>query len=509
MRAIAILCILYSAASWTGDAQVLQPGTTCKILTFIPFTDRRAPPPRDPSKPESAFVYGYGTWSDPMTQAKAAFSMMAAAELARHHFNARDTTIVPELGKLGQCNITMPDSEEYEVKYIDTGYDKRSTVRDFRDMRYILDHRDTGNTTGSPDSDSHFCAFVGPVHPYVVDGIYSFSESGRIPIIAYETTSSKFSSQREYPFFASTIPNAYDFGVIISKAFRDIWTREGVGIIYDEDDYSDFGVQLERPLFDFIEKFDHEATFAHTYKFDDESIQVALERVKSKGYRTIIVLNDRPGSVEKIAQIADSMNMIGTGYFWLLMGAAFRPSLIRSMKHYVDSPMDKLLRGAALFTNYDRSIYNPNEPFIKAWKSQKFVSTDQLNRLQPIDKKNSKPHYLASASYFQEEVPSEYASFIYDAVILAGISACNDYNLHFGTGNMTHIVELRNTEFTGASGRVRFGPRENVVKNDVSQRTINELLSKFKNKSSRDPQDVFFGIYNIQRGRVDDNNMQR
>ena len=486
MKAIATLCILYSAASWTSDAQVLQPGTTCKILTFIPFTDRRAPPPGDPSRPESVPVYGYGTWSDPMTQAKAAFSMMAAAELARHHFNERDTTIVPELGKLGQCNISMPDPEEYEVKYIDSGYDKISTVRNFHDTRYVLDHRNgtsngggkvenlvnghtNENTTGLPDNDKHFCAFVGPVHPYVVDGISSFSESGRIPIIAYETTSSKFSSQREYPFFASTIPNAYDFGEIISKAFRDIWTREGVGIIYDEDDYGDFGVQLERPLRDFIETFDHEATFAHTYQFDDKSIQAALVNVRSKGYRTIIVLNDRPGSIEKIAQIADSMNMLGTGYFWMLMGAAFRPSLIRNMKQKVDSPMDKLLRGAALFTNYDRSTYKPNETFLSVWKTQKVVSTDQLNRLQPIKKESSTPHYTASASYFQEETPSEYASFIYDAVILAGISVCNDYDKHFGTGNFTHIVELRNTEFTGASGRVRFGPRDYVVENDASR----------------------------------------
>jgi hypothetical protein len=526
MRAIATLCTLFSVISWTIDAQVLQPGTTCKILTFIPFTDRRTPPPGDPTKPESAPQYGYGTWSDPMTQAKAAFSMMAAAELARHHFNTRDTTIVPELGKLDGCNITMPDPEDYEVKYIDSGYDKISTVRKFYDTRYILGHRDgtnngggkvenlvngqpTENTTGLPDNDKNFCALVGPVHPYVVDGISSFSESGRIPIIAYETTSSKFSSQREYPFFASTIPNAYDFGEIISKAFRDIWKREGVGIIYDKDDYSDFGVQLERPIRDFIETFDHEATFAPMYQFNDDSIHAALANVKSKGYRTIIVLNDRPGSIEKIAQIADSMNMIGTGYFWMLMGGAFRPSLIRTMKHYVDSPMDKLLRGAALFTNYDRFTYNSNEPFLNAWKTQKVLSIDQLNLLQPIDETLGRPHYVASASYFQEELPSEYASFIYDAVILAGISVCNDYKEHLGTGNFTHIVALRNTEFTGASGRVRFGPRDYVVQNDTSDKTINQLLSNFKNKSSRDPQDTIFGIYNIQRGRVDENNTQR
>jgi Receptor family ligand binding region len=522
--------------SWsrTIEAQVLQPGTTCKIMTFIPFTDRRDPPPPPQNASQLGSppsTYGYGTWIDPVTQAKAAFSLMAAAELARYHFNTRDTTIVPELGQLNDCPITMPDPEEHEVKYLDSGYDKISAVRTFHDTRFILDQidgmnngggsvdvgslvngRPSENSTWLPQNDRHFCALIGPVHPYVVDGISGFAESGRIPLIAYETTSAKFSAQRQYPFFASTIPNAYDFGEVISKAFRDIWTREGIGILDDIEDYGDFGVQLERPLREFIETFDHEAIFAHMYQFEDESIRAALSNVTSKGYRTIIVLNDRPASIEKIAQVADSMNMVGPGYFWLLMGAAFRPSTIQSMKYAVNSPMDKLLRGAALFTNYDRSIYgNQNDPFLATWKTQNVLSIDQLNRLQPIDMKTKIPYYTANASYFQDEVPSEYASYMYDAVILTGISVCNDYKRNFGNGNFTHIEEIRRTEFTGASGRVRFAPKDYIVKYDDSspKKSINQLLSKFKTKSSRDPQDAIFGIYNIQRGDVDSQNMQR
>ena len=98
---------------------------------------------------------------------------------------------------------------------------------------------------------------------------------------------------------------------------------------------------------------------------------------------------------------------------------------------------------------------------------------------------------------------------MYDAVILADISVCNDYKRNFGNGNFTHIEEIRRTEFTGASGRVRFAPKDYVVEYDATQTPINQLLSKFKTKSSRDPQDTIFGIYNIQRGDVDSQNMQR
>ena len=230
----------------------------------------------------------------------------------------------------------MPDPEEHEVKYLDSGYDKISTVRTFDDTKFYLDQIDgmnngggnvstLDNSTWLPQHDRHFCALIGPVHPYVVDGISGFAESGRIPLIAYETTTAKFSAQRQYPFFASTIPNAYDFGEVISKAFRDIWTREGVGILYDVEDFSDFGVQLERPLREFIETFDHRTVFVHTYQFEEKRIQAALSSVKSKGYRTLLILNDRP----------------------------------------------RLLRGAALFTNYDRSIYgNQSDPFLAAWTTQ-------------------------------------------------------------------------------------------------------------------------------------------
>lgn len=134
-----------------------------------------------------------------------------------------------------------------------------------------------------------------------------------------------------------------------------------------------------------------------------------------------------------------------------------------------------------------------------------------MNQLQPFNKATAKPYYAASESYFQDKVPSEYASYMYDAVILADISVCNDYKRNFGNGNFTHIEEIRRTEFTGASGRVRFAPKDYIVKYDDSspKQSINQLLSKFKTKSSRDPQDAIFGIYNIQRGDVDSQNMQR
>ena len=477
--------------------------------------------------------YGSGLWPDNMTLAKAGFSLMAAAELARHDFNTRHTSIVPELGNLGHCNITMPDPQSFEVLYINSAYSKAYAQRQFDDTRFVLrEHgqqpvnngggevgelingRPPHNASWLPTNNKEFCAFIGPVEPLEVAGIYSFAEAGKVPLIAYETISSKFNSQKEYISFARVIPNVNDFGNIVAHALRDIWHREAVGILYDNEN---FGVELEIPLQTLKETYGYETVRAPFTQFQEQSVKDALLEIKVKGIRTVLVLCDRNPAVDVIARIAQEENMLGPGYFWLLMGAAFRPSLLKALRHKVDSPTDMLLRGAALFTNYDRPTYFPDgDPFLARWKSQKVLSIDSLNRLQPLTGED-KPFYIAKESYFQDEVPSEYASYIYDAIILAGISACRTFNACPHYGDFRHIQELLKTEFQGASGPVSFKPKKYVegpnipppcvpFNSSVAQKPVPVSFERF---NGRDPKDIAFGIYNIRPSSVDSHNLRR
>lgn len=85
-----------------------------------------------------------------------------------------------------------------------------------------------------------------------------------------------------------------------------------------------------------------------------------------------------------------------------------------------------------------------------------------MNRVQPIKPNNTKPFYKANASYFQTDAPAEYASFMYDAVITEGLSACAatpDSREEFGVAgpsSLAHVKQVPMTEFLGASGQVRF-----------------------------------------------------
>jgi Receptor family ligand binding region len=529
---IAVLVGTYFKLS---EAQVLQPGNACKVMTFIPFSDLNSLPLSNATNGTTNFC-GYGYWPDNTTLAKAAFSLMAAAELARHHFNTRNTSIVPELGELGHCNITMPDPNFYEILYINSGYTKVYAQRQFHDTRFILNQfsnqglnngggkvdvgslingRPSQNSSWLPTNDQDFCAIVGPVLPSEVAGIYSFAESGKIPMIAYETISSKFSSQKEYMSFARILPEVNDFGTIIAYALRDIWHREAIGILYDSED---FGEELERPLQVLKDLYGYETVRAPFTQFQERDAKDALLDIRAKGIRTIIVLSDRAPAIDVIAQVADDEKMLGSGYFWLLMGAAFRPSLLKALKHKVDSPTNKLLRGAALFTNYDRPTYYPDrDPFLKHWKTQKLLSIESLNRLQPLTNED-KPFYSAKESYFEDEVPSEYASYVYDAIILAGISACRSFNAcpTYQYKDFRHIQELVKTEFQGASGPVRFKHKKYVESiptdpicdsTDPPPATMRKPVA-FERLNGRDPKDITFGIYNIRPGSIDSSSNQ-
>ena len=102
-----------------------------------------------------------------------------------------------------------------------------------------------------------------------------------------------------------------------------------------------------------------------------------------------------------------------------------------------------------------------------------------------------RPHeYL---NYFEASTPTEYASFMYDAIMTAGISACQSLA---STADDQHIDHVLRTEFSGASGPFRFKDGTNLNGEPIKE-------------NFRDPEHSIFGIYNIRPGVVDDDGMQR
>ena len=334
------------------------------------------------------------------------------------------------------------------------------------------------------------CAVVGPVDPRAAEGVSLVAGSLGIPQIAYATIDQRLNDANEFPTFRRVIPSAEHFAASIAEYIqRDIWKRDFVGLLYDE---SDFGDALETSLNIASEQYGFGFVEGLMVPGRDASIEEALEKIVQKGYRTVVVATDRPVALEIIAQYADKLGMLDGDYFWILSGEAFPPSLEPFLKYEVDSPSDRLLRGSALFTNYDRFVYEGgSHRFLRAWREQDVSVIDHLNSIQPGAASNS-PGFVAEKTYFQSETPTEYASFIYDAVMAAGISACKAKLSGSGLRRQSnHAQQILTTEFTGASGPLSFYNSE--------EKTF---------QASRSVDGVLFGMYNIRPMDADDENLR-
>ena len=84
--------VFFSKASLTVEAQLLREDDSCRLVTFLPFTDMREGP--DPPHANEG-QYGYGNWPSQAHLSNYSTALLAAAEMARRHFVSDTRNIVP------------------------------------------------------------------------------------------------------------------------------------------------------------------------------------------------------------------------------------------------------------------------------------------------------------------------------------------------------------------------------------------------------------------------------
>lgn len=400
--------------------------------------------------------------------------------------------IVPELANLKTCNITLPP-----ILYRDSAYDRPTAVN------ALLTISSEAAFQGK-DPTKAMCAVIGPTHPRANEGVSAVTENYFIPQMAYSTIDRRLSRRSDFPTLARTITSSQDYGFAIANFVqRDVLKRDFLAIIYD---VSDYGEQYEDPLEDAEDFFDDYSTITeHIIEGNRESIEDSLGTTVEDGFHSILLATDRLAVLDDVAEVAEEMGLLGEEYFWMLSGDMLTPAMMPHIRYPVDSPTDKLLRGAAVFTNYDPFVYyGESDPFLEAWRQQDDAVAERLNKENPVNRT-----LLDSTSgYFQTETPTQYASFLYDSIILSGISACSAYtesgkldggdseeDENYAGGR--HVAEVFETEFAGASGYVQFSESE----------TSSELVVGRLN--GRDISGVIYGMYNLRAGETDENNMRR
>ena len=316
---------------------------------------------------------------------------------------------------------------------------------------------------------------IGPIEPRACEGTSVLTENLRIPQIAYATIDRRLDRSQDFPTFVRNIPTAVDYAETISTLVqRDVWKREYLGVIYDQ---SDYGEQFEDPLEDAEDTLEYVTITEHVEEDNPETWDESFGEAEGEGYHTIFFATDRPSMLDKIAVVAEDKGLIGEDFLWIMTGDILPPEIFATVRFEVDSPADRLLRGAYLVTNYDPFIYEPtDDPFLEAWKSTGDEMLDRLKALHPLSP-NDPGYYVGEPGYFQSTTPAEYASFLYDAIITAGISACKSQQ----SGD-SHLSEIFKSDFVGASGRVVYKEGTN----------------------SRDRVGTKFGVYNVQPGEIDE-----
>lgn len=391
--------------------------------------------------------------------------------------NARDTSIIPELANYPDCTVTLTDSW-----YRDSAHDRSTSV----DHLVALQTDSLLN-----DTNPKVCAVLGPVEARAAEGVSVLTENAQIPQLQYGTIDRRLSRRHDFPSVARTISEVRYFATAVGEylQLRPGMERDFIAIIYD---FSDYGEQFEDPLEDGEARLKFESITEHIVQDDLDSIYESLGDVLENGYHTIILVTDRPPFMHKVAEVADELGIIGDDWLWVLSGDAMPPQYLEMLEETPNSPLDKLLRGAGVFFDYDPFILIPQgDKFLESWKSQDAAFVDQVNALHPLDPSHQ-AHFKGEPSYFQTLSPSPYSSFVYDSIMLVGLSACQLQEKKLSGEPLpkdvggAHLAEIFETRFQGASGEVFF-----------------ELTSE-DTPNSRDPSSVQYGMFNLRTINRDD-----
>mmetsp|Transcript_21954 Transcript_21954/g.31819 ORF Transcript_21954/g.31819 Transcript_21954/m.31819 type:complete len:518 (-) Transcript_21954:2783-4336(-) len=417
----------------TGDG-------TCQLVVMLPFTDTRKGPPQNIAK-NGVTHHGRGVWPDAETLSKNSYALMASAQLAANHFNEKDSSVVPELAghNFQTCSVRFSD-----IIFLDTSHREKIAANNFIDL--LLN-----NTS--------ICAVVGPETPKAIDGLGILADSIGVPVIDYGSMDNRFSQKDEFPALVRIFPDMRIFAEAMAEYLGNtMLNRKYVSIISDHSDYSTQFESFIRPLEGALGL---NLITANVLENSIKSIDNAISVIVKGGHNTIVLVTEQPALLEHIARMADEKGLIGENYFWVIAGRSLPRAYLERLRAAPNSPLDRMLKGSAVFRIIDPFMYQRDmDRFLINWMAQDSSLVSQLNSLHPLKGNNpfQVDYFVGTDNYFQMNDPAPLSSYIYDSVILTGISACELLMSEEKIPAKLEITvnEMLGTRFLGASGNVSF-----------------------------------------------------
>jgi len=388
-RTCVIFCLLHALS-------LAQQDFSCPLKGFISF-----------SAEDEEYQNVYGT---------KAFSQMAAAVLAVDDFNARNPAVVPELAHdtYKNCPVQFPVIEIFDA------YDQGSASKSL--------------IGGESSCSSEYyipCAIVGPYSDVPTTESSTIAEAWGVPVISHGVSESKFGSGK-YPTVFSTTVNMHAIGEVIVQFLRSKGRTNSLASIYTS---SDFGLFSHESIMNAAKESEGEFQRRFSQKISTPfiaedferpfSVGYAMRELKIKGYRTIVlILNNMLDQISPIADAVEENQMNRGGHFYVFVLPPDMELDEVVLEAKSNTNITKLINGAGVVRVLDGFTYNTNDAFLKHWMAQNSSLVDSINMKNPM-REGSKGYYSASSDYFKTQ-PQVGSSFMYDAVMVAGMAKCHE-----------------------------------------------------------------------------------
>ena len=374
------------------------------------------------------------------------FSQMATAILAARHFNERNSTVAIQLEDYHDCPITF-DIEGSTVFNTD-GYSHQSSESLF-------------------ESGSIPCAIVGPANDLAATELGVFANAAQVPLVTTRTFNTIIGDDFHNPFTSNIFPdvllsseqvanyllfkNRTDFiGLVYPVSDVGLQRREILSLLFDESGirWTSSGFASAGGGSVLLDNSGTETT--------QRSYFAAMHRIKDSGYKTVVIAMEFPFfDLKPIADAAAELGMLNGDYFYVFHDI-FEPNQIFEE----DPNVRKLIEGAAWIFPLTEDLIFIDDPFYSSWADQGEETVRLLNQLNPIQP-GMAGYVEADENFFLDTFPEYGSGFVYDAIMAAGIGACDAYYQYASESNgeitgRQHLEGIRNVFFWGTSGDVEF-----------------------------------------------------
>ncbi|KAK1740311.1 GABA-B receptor-like protein [Skeletonema marinoi] len=419
------------------------------------------------------YVFPFTDSSGSPWNAIGTYEGFAAIALAAQHLNAGDGSIVPEVAALAnnKCGV------KFNVAAFDTALSESIAVDQIIQITDRTNAQAIAN--GGPADDANVllrppCVILGAARSAVTMPTSLISGLRGFPQISPISTSPALDDKSQYRYFARTIPNDDGTSVPLiarlnsgsgddntgAKDESESWGVNHLAVLYVDDAYGNaFAQGIVLAAKEMAPGMQIE-TFSLAVNPDDAQIQRVIASMAESQYMYFFAI--LASSYDEIMTAAYNAGIAGTGkHTWLFSDGV--GSEFTGRDFTVGSPLERAYRGTGTLSAQG------GMPGMKAYDAlveglrelgESVEDKEYLNSLLPNQGITNHTDVTDSDSYLM--TPGFVAPFLYDAVISAGLSACNLEMNHnttdgsFALSGGDHYDAIVASTFEGTSGTIVF-----------------------------------------------------